>query len=168
MQPFCDLTGELQCAICQEQGSCKEWLTLRCGHALHSSCAADWFRTGHDECPLCRDSPRASARAGAAQDENEEQVRHMLRDAGVPASTLSVSILPVFWGDPQHRTHAHRVFHVRGRAALATACWLWNRSLRLVSRVMIISPLDEKNPDHSRAHTPAVPSSCARGRLDFP
>ena len=29
---------------------------LECNHSYHSSCIIKWFRSGHDNCPLCNDS----------------------------------------------------------------------------------------------------------------
>ena len=30
--------------------------TLECNHCYHSSCIIKWFRSGHDNCPMCNDS----------------------------------------------------------------------------------------------------------------
>lgn len=30
--------------------------TLECNHCYHSNCIIKWFRSGHDNCPLCNDS----------------------------------------------------------------------------------------------------------------
>ena len=86
MAEFFDATGELVCAICQDGGEMKEWKKLTCGHAVHSSCAADWFRTKRDECPICRDSPSANAR-DAVRDAVRDD-REMLLHAGVPEDEL--------------------------------------------------------------------------------
>ena len=42
------------CVICQDDNPEKATCTLRCGHTFHAECAMDWFRSGHDTCPLCR------------------------------------------------------------------------------------------------------------------
>lgn len=50
-------TPECPCAICLnplDDASIKH--TLVCNHAFHVECIIDWFRLGHNTCPVCRDN----------------------------------------------------------------------------------------------------------------
>lgn len=45
------------CAICYESLDGDDQLhKLTCDHNFHTKCIIQWFRTGHQSCPTCRDS----------------------------------------------------------------------------------------------------------------
>lgn len=48
--------NEDQCSICHENDS-DDMHILECEHKFHTACIVSWFRRGHKDCPLCRDSP---------------------------------------------------------------------------------------------------------------
>jgi ElaB/YqjD/DUF883 family membrane-anchored ribosome-binding protein len=63
------------CPICQQPLSQEPVATLPCCHDFHVNCILPWFRSGHPECPLCRDNPHrlpAEEDAPAAAEEEEE------------------------------------------------------------------------------------------------
>ena len=44
------------CAICHESLDDESGHhQLACGHTFHPSCIIQWFRNGHNTCPLCKD-----------------------------------------------------------------------------------------------------------------
>ena len=45
------------CSICLNAFDSAEETHLECGHRFHTACALHWFRSGHSECPLCRNKP---------------------------------------------------------------------------------------------------------------
>lgn len=50
-----------ECAIClASEGA---WHRLECGHRLHVECLINWFRMGHDACPICRSRPTTLQRS---------------------------------------------------------------------------------------------------------
>ena len=43
------------CVICQDQSINDNYITLEgCTHKFHSNCIIQWFRSGQQECPQCR------------------------------------------------------------------------------------------------------------------
>jgi hypothetical protein len=45
------------CVICHENIENKNnKYTLDCGHSYHCKCIMTWFRTGHNNCPMCNDT----------------------------------------------------------------------------------------------------------------
>lgn len=48
--------AESACAICLNTlDNSSQKHTLACNHAFHVECIVDWFRLGHNTCPVCRD-----------------------------------------------------------------------------------------------------------------
>lgn len=54
------------CAVCLETSTDSH--ALSCGHSFHVQCIVDWFRTGSNRCPVCRDSG-ASPEASSCSDD---------------------------------------------------------------------------------------------------
>ena len=48
-----------RCAICLQDLSNQDELTIDCGHTFHKSCIINWFRCieSSGNCPLCNDNP---------------------------------------------------------------------------------------------------------------
>ena len=48
-----------RCAICLQDLTNQEELTIDCGHTFHKSCIINWFRCTESSgnCPLCNDNP---------------------------------------------------------------------------------------------------------------
>ena len=57
----------VECVICYEEfeggGDGANKTTLRCGHQFHKSCVGLWFKGGHNNCPVCRESVSLTGRA---------------------------------------------------------------------------------------------------------
>ena len=56
------------CVICYEEfergdDRAAKKTTLRCGHQFHKSCVGLWFQSGHNNCPVCRESVSLTGRA---------------------------------------------------------------------------------------------------------
>ena len=44
------------CVICHENiENENDKYTLECGHSYHCKCIMTWFRSGHNNCPMCND-----------------------------------------------------------------------------------------------------------------
>ena len=51
-----------KCSICLNAFESAEETTLDCNHRFHTACALHWFRSGHAQCPLCRNEPSTRLR----------------------------------------------------------------------------------------------------------
>ena len=50
-----DHEDETSCSICLDPTESTNH-TLECGHRFHVDCIVNWFRSGQNTCPLCRDA----------------------------------------------------------------------------------------------------------------
>jgi hypothetical protein len=44
------------CAICREKLDKNIYTVPECSHKFHTNCIMTWFRTGHNNCPLCQNT----------------------------------------------------------------------------------------------------------------
>ncbi|KAL3106119.1 hypothetical protein niasHT_027074 [Heterodera trifolii] len=54
--PSITVDNELECAICLDQisaGTLAKQMPS-CEHIYHENCIINWFRVGHNTCPICR------------------------------------------------------------------------------------------------------------------
>lgn len=49
-----EVESEKDCSICMQSMETNSCFPLECGHEFHGHCIMTWFRSGHDQCPLCR------------------------------------------------------------------------------------------------------------------
>tara|TARA_Y100001958_G_C21158549_1_gene492993 strand:+ start:777 stop:1247 length:471 start_codon:yes stop_codon:yes gene_type:complete len=73
------------CVICHENiENTNDKYTLDCGHSYHCKCIMTWFRTGHNNCPMCNDTNFTQINPSFTRVNTIKQIKNLGRRKNCP------------------------------------------------------------------------------------
>ena len=73
------------CVICHENiENENDKYTLECGHSYHCKCIMTWFRSGHNNCPMCNDKNFTKINPSFTRVNTIKQIKNLGRRKNCP------------------------------------------------------------------------------------